>query len=550
MGEERAAADIVVRNAKVCTMDKTRPWASAFAVRDGRLVAIGSCQDVEPLLGTGTEVVDGDGKTVLPGLIDGHAHAFEGARADLYEVRLSPAMDLGALTDAVGSAARKVESGEWLKGAGWGVGKLIDVLSQKPALAALDDATGDRPTVLRDSSHHAMFANSAAMRIAGVSPDAVGESAALIGRHADGALSGLFFETACELIDRAIPLPSAEKRRTIARRAASIYHGFGVTGFVQAATSEVTLDAYKSLDQDDELNVWIAACIATNTLITPEREGVGAAAIARRDAYRSAHIAVDFVKFFMDGVPGARTASFHEPYTNPAGGTVESPPPFHSAADLYELVRPLDAEGIQVKVHAVGDRAIHETLDAFEAVRGANGPGPQHSIAHLSYIDEAEIPRLARLNVAADFCPPLWFPNPILHANDLVLADSRGSTAWPTGDIVRSGARSMLGTDWPIAPTANPWLGLAGLVTRSDPRRETPGVFRREQALALSEALPLCTINVARHMGFERETGSLSLGKSADFILLDRDLFAIEPDAIADTIVRRTYFAGRVMHCA
>ncbi len=550
MGDERVAADLVVRNAKACTMDETRPWASAFAVRGGRLVAIGSNQDVEPLLGSGTEVVDADGKTVLPGLIDCHAHAFEGARADLYEVPISPAADLGALIDAAGSVARKVERGQWVKGAGWSVGKLIDVLSQKPALAVFDEATGDRPTVLRDSSHHAVFANSAAMRMAGVTPDSVGKSAALVGKHADGGLSGLFFETACELIDKAIPLPSDEQRRTIARRAAAIYHGFGVTGFVQAATSEVTLDAYRSLDRDDDLNVWIAACIATNTLITPEREGVGAAVIARRNAYRSAHVAVDFVKFFMDGVPGARTASFHDPYRNPAGGSLESPPPFHSAADLYDLMRPLDADGIQVKVHAVGDRAIRETLDAFEAVREANGPGPQHSIAHLSYIAEEEIPRLARLNVAADFCPALWFPNPILHANDLVLADGRGAKAWPIGDVVRSGALSMLGTDWPIAPTANPWLGLAGLVTRSDPRRETPGVFRPKQALTLAEALPLCTINVARHMGFERETGSLSLGKSADFILLDRDLFAIEPEAIADTIVRQTYFGGRALRCA
>jgi predicted amidohydrolase YtcJ len=388
------------------------------------------------------------------------------------------------------------------------------------------------------------------MRIAGLSPEAPGEHSDLVGRHADGTLSGLFFETACELIDRAIPALSAEARRAAVLRAAAIYHSFGVTGFVQAATSEVTLDAFKRLDQKGELQLWIAACIATNALLTPAHEGIGQAVIDRRDAYRSAHIAVDFVKFFMDGVPGARTAAFDKPYVE-SGGLPKRAPPLHSAVELGDLIRPLDVQGIQAKVHAVGDKAIRLTLDAIEAVRHANGQsGPQHSIAHLSYVAEEDIPRLARLNVAADFCPPLWFPNPILHVNDRVLGDGRGAKAWPTGDIVHSGALSMLGTDWPIIPSPNPWPGLAGLVTRTDPKRETPGVFRPEQRLRLSEALPLCTINVARHMGFGEKIGSISVGKAADFIVLDRDLFEVEPEAIADTTVLRTYFAGRLVHQA
>ena len=551
MGTQRAAADLVLRNAKICTMDETHPWASAFAVQAGKFVAIGSAGTVESLIGAETEIVDAEGQTVLPGLLDGHSHALEGARADLYEVRFSAADDLNSMIAAVKKAIRRVEGGGWLRGAGWSAGKLVEQLSGRSAIRALDEATGDRPTVLRDSSHHAIFANSAAMRSAGLSPDAPGMTDASVGRYADGTLSGLFFETACELIDRAIPAPSADERRTTALHAAHLYHSFGVTGFVQAATSEVTLDVFSRLDREGELNIWIAACIATNSLLTPEHEGIGEAVIGRRNAYRSAHIGVDFAKIFMDGVPGARTAAFHAPYMNSGGGLAERTPPFHDVTELFDLIRSLDARGIHAKVHAVGDRAIQYTLDAIEAVRNANGPcGPQHSIAHLSYIAERDIPRLASLNVAADFCPPLWFPNPILHANDLVLGDERGAKAWPTGDIVRAGALSMLGTDWPIIASPNPWPGLAGLVTRKNPRREIPGTFRPEQALSLEEALPLCTINVAKHMGFAEQTGSVSPGKRADFIMLDRNLFEIEPDTIADTKVLRTYFAGQLVHRA
>lgn len=551
MGTQRAVADLVLQNAKIYTMDETHPWASAFAVRAGKLVAIGSAATVEPQIGAETEIIDAEGQTVLPGLLDSHSHAFEGARAALYEIRFSTADDLNSMIAAVEKAANRLGGDGWLRGAGWSAGKLIEQLSSRSALRALDEATGIRPTVLRDSSHHAIFANSAAMRMAGLSPDVHGEPNGSIGRYSDGALSGLFLETACGLIDKAIPAPSADERRTTALHAAGLYHSFGVTGFVQAAISEATLDIFNRLDQNDELNVWIAACIATNSLLTPEQEGIGEAVIGRRDAYRSAHIGVDFVKIFMDGVPAARTAAFHEPYANSGSDLAERTPPFHHVAELYDLIRMLDARGIHVKVHAVGDRAIQYTLDAIEAVRHTNGSsGPQHSIAHLSYIAEKDIPRLASLNVAADFCPPLWFPNPILHANDLALGEGRGARAWPIGDIVRAGTLSMLGTDWPITASPNPWPGLAGLITRRDPKRETPGIFRPEQALSLNEALPLCTINVARHMGFGEQTGSISIGKCADFILLDRDLFEIEPEAIADTTVLRTYFAGQPVYRA
>ena len=540
-------AELVVRNAKVFTMDRARPWASALAVSDGRFAAVGGHDDVDGLIGPQTSVIDMGGKLVLPGLLDSHSHAFEGARADLFEVRLSPADDIPAIVQAIGETIGKKPGTDWLKGAGWAA-TLAHDLAQPAALAAIDEVTGARPLVLRDSSHHSLFANSAAMRAANVdraTPDVDGGS---IIRRADGHPAGLFLESACGLIERAVPPDTAERRRSIARHAAAMYNHFGVTGFVQAAASESTIRAFSDLDRECDLNAWVATCIAMDTILTPEHEGIGPDVVARRHSYRSRHVAVDFVKFFMDGVPGTRTAAFIEPYLVSGDSVSPHPSPSYSVDELRDLVLPLDAEGIQVKIHAVGDRAIRDSLDAIAAVRRANGAsGPRHSIAHLSYVADEDIERLAELNVAADLCPPLWFPNPILVANAKVLGDERGARAWPVGDIVRSGALTMIGTDWPIISSPNPWPGLAALITRQHPHGSVPGVFRPEQALSLEQMLPLCTINVAKCMGIDRETGSISKGKSADFIVLDRDFFVIDPRAIADTLVLQTFFAGRLV---
>ena len=548
--EQKISADFVVRNARIYTVDRRLPWASAIAIRDGKFVAIGSDAKIKSAIGPNTEVFDAEGRLILPGLIDSHCHAFEGARADLFEVRLSAVDGLDQILGKVKEAAKVGGDNTWLKGAGWSLQKLAE-LSAESSLEKFDEATSDRPTVLRDSSHHAMFANSAAMNAAGLTRDTKDVKNGSIIKYRNGDLSGIFLEEACALVDKAVPSLSDNDKRRVALRAVSLYNSLGVTGFTYALASEMTLRAFKGLEDEGKLTVWIATCIATDSILTPERDGVGLAVIAKRAGYRSQHIAVDYVKFFMDGVPGARTAAFREPYVATPGGTAHHAKSFHSVAELCDKIVPLDREGIHVKIHAVGDQAIRDTLDAIEKVRLVNGQsGPQHSIAHLGYVFDEDIPRLSRLNVLADLCPPLWFPNGILQNNTAVLGDERGQRAWPIKDIVRSGAAVALGTDWPIVASPSSWPGLCGLITRKDPAGRVGGVFRPEQALSLEEALPLCTINVAESMGFGDVTGSITLGKHADFIVLDRDLFEIPPEDISGTEVLRTYFAGRLAHNA
>jgi len=544
--EGHPEADLIVRNARIFTGDADASWATALAVRAGRFLVVADEAEAAAHRGPRTEILDADGALIIPGLIDSHTHAYEGGRAALGALRLSAADDLDSLIAAVVKAADAAPPGEWLIGAGWSVGRLVGTLGDPEVLRRFDDATGGRPSALRDSSHHAVFANSAAMERAGVGRDTPAPPHGSILRHGDGTPSGLFLETACALIDRAIPPPAPTEREGYARHAVWLYNGFGVTGFVQAATSEAAMATFAALDRRGELNAWVATCMATDTLLTPDRDGVGEAVIARRAAHRTEHVSVDFAKYFLDGVPGSRTASFIEPYLD---GPPEPVPPFFSVEELAGLIAPLDAAGVHVKLHAVGDWAIRTALDAIALVRERNGSaGPTHSIAHASYIAAADIPRLAALDVVADFCPPLWFPNPILDANARLLGETRSQAAWPIGEIVQSGALAVAGTDWPIVPSPNPWPGIAALVTRRHPAGAAEGAFRPEQALSIAQALALCTLNVATMMRISERTGSISPGKSADFAVLDRDPFTIKPAEIAGTRAVRTYFGGRLVH--
>ena len=201
-----------------------------------------------------------------------------------------------------------------------------------------------------------------------------------------------------------------------------------------------------------------------------------------------------------------------------------------------------------MKLHCAGDAAVRDTLDAIEIVRDLNGPGPRHQIAHAGYVDPADIPRFARLDVVADLCPAIWFPSPIITAIDAVVPAGRAGRYWPFRDMQAAGVLMAGGSDWPVVGLPNPWYGMAGMVTRRHPLGTYPGALWPEQALDVATAVEVYTLNVARALGLDGITGSIEVGKSADLAVLDRDLFAIPPEAIAATRVLATWFEGRLVH--
>lgn len=542
-------ADLAVVNSKTYTVDPLRRWVEAFAVKDGVIIRVGSRADIGKLIGPQTETLDAEGRMVLPGIIDAHTHCYEGARAELFELQLPPGASFDMMLESVREARASRKDGTWIVGGAWS-SALAPQLSSLDSLAAYDRATGDCPTVLRELSYHARYANSAAMRRAGIDRSTPDPDNGKIVRAADGTPIGLLLEAACGLIDSTVPPYPLSDQKAAARHAVAKYHSFGVTGFTHAVTSEATMKVFKELDDSNGLQAWVATCIATESLITPQRDGIGEGVIARRNSHASRHVAVNFVKYFMDGVPATRTAAFMEPYVASDGAPELLMEPFHAVQQLSDLIVPLDARGIHVKVHAIGDRAIHDVLDAIENVRKRNGQnGPQHQIAHLSHILPSDVPRLAELNVMADLCPPLWFPNATIARNRAVLGAERAYRSWPVRSLLEAGAHVCIGTDWPaLAPSPNPWPGMSALITREDPEGLFSGQLGPEQAIDLSATIPLYTLNPAISMGFGELTGSIAVGKSADFIILDRNLFEIPPREISETRVSQTYFAGRKVY--
>jgi predicted amidohydrolase YtcJ len=200
------------------------------------------------------------------------------------------------------------------------------------------------------------------------------------------------------------------------------------------------------------------------------------------------------------------------------------------------------------KIHCTGDAAVRDALDAIDVVRSFNGAGPAHQIAHASFIDPADIPRFKALNVVADLSPIIWYPGPIVAAIMAVVPAERASRYWPNRDLLESGALLAAGSDWPVMPQPDPWLGIQGMVTRRNPDNKTPGALWPEQALDLVDVIEIYTVNAARAMGLGFVTGSLEAGKSADFIILDRNLFDQPADRLASTKVTATYFEGRPVH--
>lgn len=546
-------AELVVRNARVYTMDRARPWASAFAVTGGRVVAVGGEADIAPFVGGATATVDAGGRMVMPGIVDVHTHMMIGGMAELFELRFPSTSSFETLLERVGAAAAKATEGDWIIGGQWG-SDLLPKLNTLEALAELDRVSRGRPVMLRDDTYHNRWVNSAAMKIAGIDKRNGDPDKGSFGRdQATGALTGMMIESAAGVIERAIVQSGYyddEMGRAAMARSIATLNSFGVTATLDAAAMEPVIAALKGLDDRGELTAWAVSAMPA---VEPSfLFGIaGDELIALRGKYRGAHARPDFVKVFLDGVPGARTAAFHEPYTaDPVLGCCFRGSTIVTVPDLIRWLGKCEKLGIAVKIHCAGDAAVTQALDAIDVVRSFNGPTHLiHHIAHASYIAPDDIRRFAELGVAADLSPFLWYPTSFLEGHKQTMGEERAQRFWPNRDLLDSGALLAGGSDWPVMPNPDPWNGMEGLVTRRNPGGEFPGAaLWPEQALPIETALEIFTINSAQAIGLGDTIGSLEPGKSADFIVLDRNVLEIPSDEIADVTVLKTFFEGRLVY--
>jgi len=546
-------ADTVLRNGAIYTMDAKHPWVQALAMRKGKVVSLGKDGQMGRYIGPKTQLVDLQGAMAMPGLNDVHAHPLDGAYEDLYTCNFAPQSNFDQILQRIAAAVKQAEPGDWIVGGGWSV-QLLSKLSTSEALAALDKVSQGHPVFLRDDTYHNRWVNSVVLNLANLTPASPEPPGGVFMKDGKtGALTGVLKEfSAFAGIEQKMPPRPLDRQMKAAKAAMSTLNAFGITAVQDAFDSEPYLDIWTRVEKESGLKVWLVASLSAMPAKAPgERTGLDLLAI--REQFRTAHIRPDFAKLFLDGVPPARTAEFLEPYLPDA----EHGAGFRGASNytlpqLTDLLTELDRRGIGVKMHATGDGSVRLALDAIAAARARNGArGPQHHIAHASFIAPVDLPRFKQLNTVADISPMLWFPTGAGFAIAGAIGQARAEHFFPVKSLLRAGALVAAGSDWPAGqPTPDPWIGMEGLITRKNPLKEIPGALWPEEAVDLATALRIYTVNSSRAMGLEKITGSLEVGKSADLIVLDRNLFQIPAEQIHETKVRRTYFQGKLVYSA
>ena len=541
-------ADTAFVNGRIYTVDTKRSWAAAVAIKDGRFIAVGRNAEIESFIGTDTTVSDLGGKMAMPGIHDMHIHPVSATLNELYGCKFPATLSLDAIGQKVRECAARQPRGTWIRGGVYGVHLLES--ERKPHKSILDAAAPEHPVLLRSSGGHSAWVNSRALETAGIDKDTPDPTNGEIGRDpGTGDPTGLLFESAGSLVLRSIPGYTSKQYRSAMKKIAGVLNREGITAIKDASTSPVVATAYHAADQAGELTLRVATSLSWRASATSREELPRP--IRERDRYRSKHVYPDFVKIFVDGSAGARKAVYLEPYLPDEkhgdayyGEFVTSP------EELKRDLVLLDKQGLTVKMHCGGDAAVRAALDAIEAAREANGDsGLRHEVGHANLVAPEDIPRFGSLNAAADLSPMYWYPNRIVALLTKTLGTERVRRIWSIKALVGAGALTVYGSDWPaVVPNANPWRGLEATVTRRDPEGRTPGRFNPEQAVDLATAIEIFTRNGAHAMRLQRSTGSIEVGKHADMIVLDRNLFEIPPEQIGDTRVLVTLLEGQAVY--
>jgi len=542
----------VLLHGAVYTQEATQPWAEAIAVRGGRIAAVGSDAEVRRLAGRHTRIIDLKGRMLMPGLVDAHIHAVEGANEQLYACTFASTSTPEQIRAKLAECHRRLPAGEWIEGGSWA----SEFFTQQKIASPrqwLDAIVGDRPVALRDDSHHNVWANTAALRAAGVTaatPDPMGGS---FGREAGGnEPNGIALEAGAEMISAAAPPKTPEQLQRAVRYAQDLAHRYGIIGLKEADSWEATIAAWHAVEQAGQLSLYVTNCISTLAFQKTPETPLDFERIERIHAANDGKLMhPDCVKIYLDGVPTpARTAAMLDPYVPDEHGAVTTGLLHVAPAVLAADVTEIDRRGYTAKLHAAGDGSIREGLDAIAAARKVNPTSDRrHELAHAGYIAPSDIPRFAELNAVADQSPYIWYPSPIIDAVAAAVGPERGAHYWPTRDLVASHAPLAAGSDWPsVVPSMDPWAGIEAMVTRSDPYANGTAKLWPEEAITLADALRIYTQGGAAALRREADTGTLAVGKSADFIVLDRNLFKVAPTAISDVRVDLTVFQGREVY--
>jgi predicted amidohydrolase YtcJ len=532
VADSRPAADLIIHNARIWTVNPKQAEADALAVLNGRFVAVGTEAEVMHWQGPHTRIVDAQGKRLLPGFNDAHVHFSDGG-ASLSSVQLVNVTSLEEFVQRIADYAAHAPKGEWIRNGEWDETKWSP--ARLPTRQDIDAVTRDNPVAIDRYDGHMLLANSKALALAGITAKTPDPPGGVIVRDAAGQPTGALKDAATELLQKAEPpLSFAQRRRAID---AALHEAAmrGVTSVQDMSLDYGDLAVYAQLKAEDKLSVRIYGAPLIANVEDQAKLGLG-------HAFGSASLRIGALKMFADGSLGSRTAYFTQPYTDEPGNRGLLFSDMLPLTKAGERLTRADAANLQVCTHAIGDAAIKTALDLYQAVEKNDGSKDRRwRIEHAQHMAAADFDRMAQLHVIASVQPyqaiddGRWAEARIGH--------DRASRTYAFRTFMQHGVRLAFGTDWPVAPL-DPILTLYAAVTRATLDGKYPQGWFPEQKLSVQEAIAAYTIGSAFAEFQEREKGSIEPGKLADMVLLSQDVLTIAPAAIRDTRVLKTFLGG------
>ena len=534
--ESKPAADLIITNAKVWTVDKSLPSAQAVAVLGDRIVAVGSKAEVDAWRGPQTHVIDAGGKLLLPGFNDAHVHFIDGGM-QLERIQLTDATSAEEFARRIAERAKRTPQGEWILGGDWDETKWTP--PQLPTKELIDRAAPDLPVFVSRYDGHMGVANSVALRLAGVTAKTPDPPGGTIVRDAQGNPTGAMKDAAMDYIWKVVPPLSHEQRLHAAKRALLHAAAVGITSVQHMDPEYADVAVYAELLERGELTARIYGA----PLITEGAEDQ--AKIGIRHAFGGPWLRIGAVKAFADGSLGSRTAYFFQPFDDQANNHGLLSDEMHPLSLMRQRMMRADASGLQICTHAIGDQAISMILDLYSEVAKAHGEADRRfRIEHAQHMAAKDFDRFAQLHVIASVQPyqaiddGRWAEARIGH--------DRASRTYAFRTFLNHGVRLAFGTDWDVAPL-NPLLTIYAAVTRATLDGKNPNGWFPEQKLTVAESVEAYTMGSAYAEFQEKEKGSITPGKLADMVLLSDDIFSIEPAKIRDATALKTFAGGKLV---
>jgi predicted amidohydrolase YtcJ len=529
-------ADLVLVNGHIYTPSG---WVDSVAISRGVIVGLGNSSAIKSYLSPKTRTIDLKGQTVLPGLHDMHVHPMGSGLFEM-QCKIPQGSSPGQIFAIVEGCVHRHSPGEWITGRAF---ETVSFGATPPNKTMLDKVAPNNPVLLSDISGHTVWANSMALRLAGITRETPNPQNGIIDRDTNGEPTGLLREKpAVTMVSKLVPPPSRAQNAEALKWALGTMLAQGITAFDDALVTQDIAQAYADLADQGELQQRVRGCLIFSD------EGL----ISRRNFYARERFSPSCVKVVLDGVPtDSRTAAMLEDYqslpgdTGPMKGWLAIPPP-----QLNAMVTRFDSMGLTVKFHSAGDASVHEGIEAIAEARKANGfSGLLHDTGHNSFVDMHDIQRAREIGSAMEFSPYIWFDSPIVEDTKRVVPPEVMKRYFAVKDAMDTGVLSVPGSDWATVPTVNPWVGIETLVTRRPPGGAGEPL-NPDQRITLKQVIDMYTINSARQRYEADRLGSIETGKLADVIVIDRNIFDVPITTVHDTKVLLTIINGEVVYDA